>query len=136
MTITLDRVIATVRDIAEERPDFVYENFFKQLYPSADSVSCQYVLGEESNNDQQAGCIIGHVMHKLGVSYNSMSAYEGESASTLIAGLLNIDTYYRFQSDEQRAKFNWLDNVQSWQDCGLSWSSSVEQADKRNPLPK
>lgn len=112
--ITDSTLVQALRDLAAERPDYVYSNPDIENSPSA----CLYVHGDEP------GCIVGAALHRLGVPLDVLSAYEGEGASTLLH-YLNDDGVTSV-SDDVRQR---VSNVQRDQDGREPWAKAVKALD-------
>lgn len=124
--LTIEAIIAEVRKVAAERPDFVYAEqpervaLVKRLNILNGALDCSYVGAYEGSVDtDQAGegCIVGQALKRLGVSSYQLRNVEGRSASSAI-GYLTGST----------KGTGWLNLVQSGQDGGLSWSEAIANA--------
>ncbi|MET7939657.1 hypothetical protein [Streptomyces sp. NPDC005302] len=116
MSITSDDVIRTLREVVDEQPDHVYQR-------PADmdgSEPCLYVHTDETGA-QVPGCVVGHVVSRLGVSLSNVADHEGTNAS----GLLEV---LRISVGDDTAEF--LDTVQGHQDLGFSWREALMRADE------
>lgn len=103
---TAEAVEAVLRDVVAERPNFVYE-------PPDDSPGdCKYVHGNAP------GCLVGHVLHRMGVPLAELSAHEGESAGDVL----------RVLTDADEPAVNTLDTAQCVQDDGGYWSAALAEA--------
>ena len=110
---TLDDVVSKVREVAAERPDFVYSS------PNPDN--CLYRHGE---NREEPGCIIGQALDRLG--YVVPQAWEGSNAEALMDHIYDLS-----QHDDVRA--SWLRYVQGEQDRAKPWGEAVSEADRYYP---
>jgi hypothetical protein len=106
--LTFELIEKKVRDLAAERPDFVYDK--------GGSEGCRY-----GANETQPGCIFGQALAALGSPVPSY--WEGKS----INGLMIV--MHVFPLTKQK---NWASRVQYWQDKGVSWGKSVQNADELN----
>lgn len=95
-------VISTLREVAAGRPDYVYER------PEGGSY-CLYVHGD------QPGCIVGHVLNRLGVPLAELEKREGRGAFVVAAEFLHTTGFAR----------EVLDVAQALQDRGRTWGESV-----------
>lgn len=106
-----------VRAVARSYPNYKYES-------SEDS--CAYFhLGQDMEH-YSAGCIVGHALHRLGVSYEDIEEY---NFSTEICELIDL-----FMPPEGRdnASEAFLMAVQQKQDVGLPWGKCVERSSVYN----
>lgn len=114
VNFTLADLARTLREVAAERPEFVYRNV-----DDPSSNRCLYF-----HSDGEPGCIFGVALHRLGVAREEF----GES--------MNI-SYYLAQwfggteFDEAYYPFN---NVQRSQDNGYTWGEAVRALDLYYPL--
>lgn len=117
--ITNDDVIKALRKAVELKgKDYVYVNKHGEKATGDGIVQCHYVHGDE------CGCIVGTVLHSLGVSLYEMSKHEGENAEELIRlleekGVLTV-------ADES-SKI--LGTAQLFQDVGETWRVALEKAE-------
>lgn len=100
-------LVAKVREIAAEQPDFVYKD-----------EGCVYV------RDGHGSCIIGRAAMELGYIDASLEE-QGLNWETVtrLANHVGIDC--------TRNEILWLQTVQSDQDAGVPWGDAVRIADKR-----
>lgn len=106
--VTINQLIAKVREIAAKRPDFVYE------VPDGGDV-CQYV-----HEDGEPGCIFGHAFTALGVEPDQLAKLDGVGVITGVLDKLEIE-----HTEEERA---WCAMVQSLQDTGDPWGEAVSES--------
>lgn len=105
------KLIKIIRDLAAEKPDFVYErpgNYH-------DGKGCVYV------HDGQPSCIVGHAMWRAGLiddSFENMN-YNHHGFGGHIPGMKTLTG----------REVQWLEEVQGNQDCGETWSDAVLNAD-------
>ena len=104
--INLSELIAAIREVAKENPDFVYQG------------KCQYTPSKEN----PLGCIVGAGLTKLGFDCSTLVQYKTfrllvDEGSLIVNG------------DNNEVK--WIDLVQSLQDGWLdaSWSECISKAD-------
>jgi hypothetical protein len=57
-TITLDRLVSTIRELVAARPDYVYE-------PPESAATCVYIEVDEPGDGYVASCGIGHVLFRI-----------------------------------------------------------------------
>ena len=103
--------------VAEKGEGFIYTN--RNGVPAGDGVTCHYVHGD------QPGCIVGHVLHKAGVSLDALKEYEGQGAEHPVTDLTN--------APEDACRL--LSYAQEYQDRGIPWGAAVRRAQVRVGLP-
>lgn len=107
---TDDEVMATLRAVVAERPDYVYEA------PEEDG--CVYVA------DGTPSCLVGHVLHRLGVSLEALSVLDmngGLAAWRAVPGVLD---------GVSGSTVDRLWAAQTAQDNGDTWGEALEYADR------
>jgi hypothetical protein len=119
VNFTLDDVVAKVREVAAERPTYVYNNEGMSGYTS----SCFYRHGE---NRDRPGCIVGQALDRLGYVVPEMM--EGSHATFVLHEIFGGPS-----DSEDRVR--WVRNVQRAQDDGKTWAEAVEKADTVATLP-
>ena len=108
ITTNDQEVITTLRAVVAERPDYVYTNPFPD-----DAGTCRYVHGDTP------GCLVGHVLHRLGVPLEELSRHEGKNACSVAADLLD-----GISSDASWA----IEHAQFRQDLGDTWAEALKAA--------
>ena len=103
-------VVAQVRALAQERPDYVYQRPLGNP-----ETECSYLTGADGQ-----GCIMGQALTRLGVSIEALSTIEGENVMAALPRLAVRTT----PSDGW-----WLRAVQEQQDHGSTWGQAVRRAD-------
>lgn len=123
--VTVNDVIAEVRKLAEEMPDFVYTPDIDAVKGKGSANGCSYIVGGCSNYPDCRGCIMGQALRRLGLSVPDNR--DDLNVCKLLRHLFIIEghTY----STER-----WLMTVQSKQDLGRTWSECVQGADHLYPL--
>lgn len=111
--LALVDVVAEIRRLAGESPDYVYQR-----------QGCVYVEEDDAGN-LVGSCIVGKALVNLGVEPQALH-YEVPSRIPGAAALLR-----RPVDDLER---RWIDEVQYSQDFGYAWSESVANADAEYPL--
>lgn len=126
MTVTAEQFYATAREVVAERPDFVYTPPVPLVDGSADPDAgmCRYVHTDGQGNDS-CGCVIGHVLHKLGVPLAEMAKREGAPASS------QLRRFFGFEINSSVANF--ADELQYRQDAGITWGKALEHAEGYAP---
>lgn len=116
ITTTDDDVMRVLREVVAERPDYVYVNPNGERGVFGGSAICYYVHGD------CPGCLIGHVLHRLGVPIDAMWRREHWPASVMAAEVLSGVSY--------RSTYA-LDAAQLMQDYGQPWSRALLDAEDR-----
>ena len=99
------KLIAEVRKVAGERPDFIAPG------------DCVYV------SDGQPSCLIGHALWNLGlVDENTEYRHLNDEGITAASAFLNLDI--------EGLEIDWLSEVQIYQDARFAWSDAVQRADE------
>jgi hypothetical protein len=111
--VTAEQIIAEVRRLAAERPDYVYEKPEFSAY-------CLYMHGDGP------GCIFGHALHNLGWDFSE------EQKGTITSILLGDGPDPLVETTSQQRL--WMRAVQSKQDNAFTWGKAVELADEEFPL--
>ncbi|MGK5530882.1 hypothetical protein [Streptomyces sp. URMC 129] len=101
---TDEEFLRVLQGVVAEQPDRVYER------PGL-MESCLYLHGDEP------GCLIGHVLLRLGVHADKVRAREGDAAGDVMRDLLPL------VSPDLRSD---MDCVQQWQDGGTPWGQALE----------
>lgn len=118
MEINDASVVATLKAVVAERPDYIYK---RPAYITSNE-ACLYVHPSEDGSSAQPGCIVGHVLNRLGIGLPAMAQHEGADAGTLVGalGLTNLspDT------------LGLLDDVQGFQDSGETWAEALSSAEE------
>lgn len=118
-TISIPELVAAVRAVAADHPDFVYD---------ADNSVCTYAPSE----DNPLGCIIGAAARSIGQSLDD--AHE-ESLHFLFhkKGRRGVEGLTFTDRDDLAER--WLTKVQALQDGGSLWGDAVACADETVPIP-
>lgn len=104
-------VIAKVRELAAEKPDFVYES------PSGVRGCC--VNWVEEDGKKIGSCLIGQALFALG-------------AGDIISDMAGVDELYDYGDEDIGLEVDWLTVVQSAQDNKRPWGQAIEIADSRH----
>ena len=114
--ITGEQLIETVRAVAHEHPNFVYNSH------EVPGKACFYrneITGEPD-------CIIGRALDALGVLPEEMGLNNTVSVLILLGTLSDSGLV----EEISQSQMNWLCRVQSYQDSGDTWGDAVRKADK------
>jgi hypothetical protein len=119
VTISDEALVAEVRRLAAESPDFVYRR------PGRDRASgpeCFYVHKTE-DGEQVGGCLIGQALINLGVPIDEVA----ELDTLDIGGAEDVLPQFGIHTHEAV----WAGWVQHYQDTGDRWGVAVMKADER-----
>lgn len=106
--LTLTDIQAEIRRLADEQPDHVYERYGQ---------SCVYVADDGEGN-LVGSCIVGRALVNLGVEPETLTFYIVPTADTLLTSV-----------DLVGPEVSWIQDVQSEQDYGITWSKAIAYAD-------
>lgn len=118
---TIEDLVLSVREVAEENPDRVYVTHPGTRPP------CQYWW------QGCPDCVIGHGLHRRGLSPGSLPSW-GMTVWQLLPALRSGGFLAEFPEDSR--EMLWLTTVQEHQDRRFTWAESVLRADGMFPLPK
>jgi hypothetical protein len=112
--LTYDRALALLREvIAEKGEDYVYPKLEPEAAGDRGAVmECFYV------RDDAPSCIVGHVLHRAGVSLDDLRAVEGWTP-----GDVEQAPPFTLWADEMALEL--LYEVQNEQDAGRSWGEAL-----------
>lgn len=135
ITIYYGELHYALRDAIEAKGgEFVYER-------EEPSGPCLYVHGAtekydadedriiDNLEDAVTGCLVGDVMHRMGVSLERLHRSNLEGASELLESLEADGTITWPSPDTKRRAFNYLTVLQRFQDQGHTWADSKLRAD-------
>jgi hypothetical protein len=88
ITVSAERVINTLREVASEHPDYVYETPEALRDSNYGERECWYVHPYPAG--PVAGCIVGQVLVRLGVPLDVLGEYEHRPARGVVPALLDI----------------------------------------------
>ena len=106
------KIIAEVRKVAAEHPDYIY-----QKIDGVSHGSCLYIYNNKPS------CIIGHALWNVGLIDAN---WKGDTRA--ISDIRSIIGCEGWPLDS--SEINWLAAVQHSQDRGTTWSGSVRAADE------
>ncbi len=109
--ITVEALIRRVRELAREKPDFIYPKNVTSEGPS-----CVY----NAHEDGRPPCIFGQAFIDLGEPVDEPS---GEAA-----GAIWSVCHVKGIAHTQRQRY-WMVEMQSAQDCKIPWGEAMRQAD-------
>ena len=111
---TVADIVAAVREIAAEQPDF--------RYTTDDEEPCAYgAPAGQKGSDLTQGCIVGRAFDRAGFEYHEVQ--EAEIIECL--AFMGLDSAYDPSPEAQ-----WLYCVQTQQDSGATWGDAVADADR------
>lgn len=121
-TITDDMVISTLKAVVAEQPDYVY------AAPShmTDDAECYYVHTDDDGANQRPGCVVGHVLHRLGISLDEIGEHEDEDAHAAVPALVG---------GLNQGTMTLLCDVQQSQDRGTPWNVALASALREMGVP-
>ena len=116
--ITEESFVSALRAaVAEKGEDYVYTNPDGREAGDDGEATCHYVHGD------QPGCLVGNVLHRLGVPLSVLELHEGGAAYEVMgrireSGQLDFDLGVRGAAEM----------AQNRQDAGYSWGYAMEAA--------
>lgn len=115
ITVSEADVIATLRAVVAERPNYVYQ---KPAHMD-DEYSCLYVHTDADDEEKRTpGCVVGHVLNRLGVPLDELEKREGKAAFRVVPDL----------ADMPEGAVDALSRAQSSQDDSDTWSMALDYA--------
>ena len=114
-TVDAAALVSIVRELAEERPGFVY------VPENGQGGTCKYTHIDKETGEECAGCIIGAGLRKAGVLIPHGHHLNRDTTVLHLAEIVIIT------GDEHRV--DWLGAIQDRQDFGYSWGTALEWAD-------
>jgi hypothetical protein len=114
--VSTEQVRVTLREVVAERPNFVY------VAHSMDNERnmCYYVHPGIDGAPDTCGCLIGHVLNRLGVPMDELKQHEGKDAFRVVRTLLDTS------SKARKA----LTEAQNVQDRGWPWADALRAAEE------
>lgn len=112
---TDEAVMETLRAVVAERPDYVYDS---EAVDENGVPMCVYVA------DGAPSCLVGHVLHRLGVPLDALSVFDesgGKDAQLVVRRVLD---------GTSGATAHRLWAAQSAQDNGETWGEALEAAER------
>ena len=126
--VTLDDMIAKVRQISSEQPDRVYA----ATHDGQPSTACFYEPHLQIDGSV-IRCIMGEMLHRCG--FPDPKDESGGVCGWYIGHLLDCPEYgLELNPRIVDKRVQWLSIVQQCQDRGLRWSLCVKKADEEYPL--
>lgn len=120
MSFDPKRLVAEVRALAAEKPNFVYTAIDFHSDADGGGDKCSYVHGNVG------GCIIGQAALRAGMDLEELREKDNDADDTSVGSVfagfgLSVDA------------LGWLSSVQHSQDTGMPWGSAVAHSDDRIP---
>lgn len=112
--LSLKKLIATVREVAAEKPDFKYQNKDEEGFMR----DCSYF----PDKDNAEGCIMGCSLSRMNIRVDLHM--EGDAIDSLL-----MRAGFRDETSMQ-----WCKKVQMAQDDGMTWAEAVASADADQAL--
>ena len=128
--ITLQQVVDKVREVAKERPEFVYRD-----QPGAGADECSYTSAG-IDTDEGEGCLIGQALMRCGLSRETLAQLQDGKAVGISDFLPVLVGHVEQESNRNTTRdprVRWLLAAQNAQDTGSSWADAVAQADGAAP---
>jgi hypothetical protein len=120
ITVPATKVLQTLREVVAERPEYEYKAPADML-SYEDSSMCFYVHGD------QPGCLVGHVLNRVGVPLSVLAQREGVGAYSVVPQVLNLTG----EPDDVATVQDVLTEVQYAQDQGATWGEALEEATRK-----
>ncbi|MFE5092065.1 hypothetical protein ACFRCI_17125 [Streptomyces sp. NPDC056638] len=111
--ITDEMVMKTLKEVVAEKPEYVYS--VPEYQKNLGGVDCFYVHLDEDGTPVSPGCVVGAVLHRLGVPLEVLRQEEGQPARTAVR---RIGLSLSFGT---RATLN---GIQGKQDDGTPWGQA------------
>ncbi|MFI0211975.1 hypothetical protein ACH4OV_25305 [Streptomyces diastaticus] len=115
--VTPEQVLDVMREVvAEAGEEFVYE-------PPTGLGVCLYVHRPHGGGASVPGCLVGQVLHRLGVPLDELTEHEAQLARTMAPKLVDA-------GEGADLLVTALDNAQAIQDGGHSWGAALRAAEE------
>jgi hypothetical protein len=115
--ITDETVLSTLREVVAERPEYAY-SAPSHLKANPDAPDCFYVHKDEEGECVAPGCVIGVVLHRLGIPLETLAEHEGSTVHQIRALMPGVSPEV----------LNTLNLMQSRQDVGKPWGLAYAQS--------
>lgn len=124
--VTPAEVLSTLREVVQGKEDYLYQ---APDHQRTGGNTCFYVHRDAVTDEKTPGCLVGHVLNRLGVPLSELAKCEGTRASIVIEHLQNeeqnpVNAYIR----------RTLDKAQQIQDNSGTWGEALREAETV-PLP-
>lgn len=123
--ITDDQIMTTLAEVVGEAPETTYR---APVHQRVVLISCYYVHtpAPDSGNEPTPGCLIGHVLNRLGVPLDELRKLERRSAGAVMDEL----------GIGSQAVRDAMDAAQFRQDSRQTWAVALEHAERAMPQAK
>lgn len=115
--ITVDSVFETAVKVVKGREGYVYTSPLGNKAGIGAAIICSYVHGD------RPGCIVGNILHEMGVDLVDMKEHEGDDAIGLLKGLRGFGIVSTTIAAERALQW-----MQGLQDNGSTWGEAVSKA--------
>lgn len=120
--IDYNTAVSTANEIiAEAGPDHVYE---MTVTHGSTRLVCSYLEEDENGMLTVPSCIVGRILHKLGVPASAMEPYNTGATASQLLGTLSTDELLTFTPKAS----NFLSKLQLEQDSKEPWGDAMEMA--------
>lgn len=122
---TIRDMVDAIRELGVNYPDAVYGS-------DGNHDACTYHSGPVQNGPvdkdgvEQVGCIVGQAAAELGVPYAVLLARRNSGAGAFLDDLISRGL---MEDSEHADDYNWIANVQEYQDRSTPWGEAVDNAD-------
>lgn len=121
--VTPGQVLDTLRDVVRGQEDYVYG---APAHQAAPGMACFYVHTDQESGEKSPGCVVGHVLNRLGVPLDILSSeYEGMRAAIVVVNLTG-----QVDPDSTTVSLGRiLDQAQQVQDNNGTWGEALRRAE-------
>lgn len=123
VTVPAAKVLETLRKVVSERPDYMYEAP-EHMTSEGSQLSCFYVHTDADGNNPTPGCVVGELLHRLGVPLETLALCEGQGAWTAVPAVLDITGHPNAVGEV----IDVLTSVQDHQDHYSTWGVALKAA--------
>lgn len=120
MSFDPKRLVAEVRALAAEQPDFVYTAIDFHPDKLGGGEKCSYVHGDVG------GCIVGQAALRAGMGLEELREKDNDEDDTSV-----WDQFEEYGLTNEQLR--WLSKVQHSQDIKYPWGAAVDRADDEIP---
>lgn len=122
----MTEVLSTLETVVGEKPDYVYTDNLGRSADVDSGVTCKYVHTDPHTGERTPGCVVGHVLYRLGVDLDTLgsAACEGRRAELIVRQFVRNP----WATDDVSETLRLLGRVQYAQDCGKPWGEALADA--------
>ncbi|MFD3361605.1 hypothetical protein ACFWW5_00695 [Streptomyces albidoflavus] len=114
--VTPEQVLDVMREVvAEAGEEFMYE-------PPGEIGTCLYVHRTPGDAADVPGCLVGQVLHRLGVPLDELAEHEAERALTMVPEFIDAGKHKGLLALA-------LNRAQARQDLGYPWGAALRAAE-------